>query len=210
MRARGAGRPTPADLRAAARRTVPDVIAPGLRVLFCGINPGLYSAALGHHFARPGNRFWKALHLSGFTEGLLSACEDATLLSRGLGITNLCVRTTARAEELTATELLVGARTLARKVGRYRPEVVAFLGIGAFRVAFGQPNALLGRQPADLARAIVWVLPNPSGLNAHYGLPELARRFRDAVARSSRLHRLDQRPRGWCLRRLAGDPAGSA
>jgi TDG/mug DNA glycosylase family protein len=170
-------RPTPAELHAAVRRTVPDVIAPGLRVLFCGINPGLYSAATGHHFARPGNRFWKALHLSGFTEALLSPSEDATLTVRRLGITNLCARTTARAEDLRASELLAGARTLARKVARYRPEAVAFLGIGAFRLAFARPHALPGPQADDLAGAAVWVLPNPSGLNAHYGLPELVRRF---------------------------------
>jgi double-stranded uracil-DNA glycosylase len=170
-------RPTPAELRAAVRRTVPDVIAPGLRVLFCGINPGLYSAATGHHFARPGNRFWKALHLSGFTETLLSPFEDATLTVRRLGITNLCARTTARAEDLTASELVAGARTHTRKVARYRPETVAFLGIGAFRLAFARPHARPGPQADDLAGAAVWVLPNPSGLNAHYGLPELVRRF---------------------------------
>jgi TDG/mug DNA glycosylase family protein len=175
-------RPSAEDLRAAVSRTIPDVIAPGLRVLFCGINPGLYSGATGHHFARPGNRFWKALHLSGFTERLLSAAEDASLLERGLGVTNLCRRTTRRAEELTTRELAHGARELLRKVERYQPATLAFLGIGAFRLGFERRDARLGRQPDDLAGAQVWVLPNPSGLNAHYGLPELTRRFRQLRA----------------------------
>lgn len=173
-----AGRPTPAELRAAAGRRIPDVIGPGLRVLFCGINPGLYSGAVGHHFARPGNRFWKALHGSGFTERILSPFEDAALVARGLGITNLCRRTTARAEELTPAELRAGARALASKVRRHRPRALAVLGIGAYRSAFSRPRAVLGAQPERLESACVWVLPNPSGLNAHYGLAALGGRFR--------------------------------
>jgi double-stranded uracil-DNA glycosylase len=164
---------------------VRDVAAPGLRVLFCGINPGLYSAAVGHHFARPGNRFWKALHAGGFTGRVLAPSEGAVLLASGVGITNICARATARAEELTADELRAGARALAARVRRHRPRVIAFLGVGAYRAAFARPRARLGRQRETLGGAEVWVLPNPSGLNAHYGLPALARwlaRLRRAAA----------------------------
>jgi double-stranded uracil-DNA glycosylase len=166
------------DLSRARRLRLPDVIAPRLRVLFCGINPGLYSAAVGHNFARPGNRFWKALHLSGFTSRLYAAEEDASLLALGLGITNLVPRTTARADELSAAELARGARTLAAKAERYRPSVVAVLGVGAYRLAFGRLDARVGRQREAIGGRTAWVLPNPSGLNAHYGLAALARHFR--------------------------------
>jgi len=154
------------------------VIAPSLRVLFCGINPGLYSTAVGHHFGRPGNRFWKALHASGFTPRLFSPGEDAALLDFGIGITNLSPRTTASADELTAAELARGGRALVAKARRYRPRVVAILGIGAYRAGFGRPDAVIGRQEAPTAQALTWVLPNPSGLNAHYGLEALTRHFR--------------------------------
>jgi TDG/mug DNA glycosylase family protein len=156
---------------------VPDVIAPGLRVLFCGVNPSLYSAAVGHHFARPGNRFWPALHAAGFTDRLLSPFEDGKLLQRGYGITNIVDRATATADELSGDEIVAGAQRLARKVQRYRPAVISFLGITAYRTAFLRPAATLGPQVEEIARAAVWVLPNPSGLNAHYQLPELARLF---------------------------------
>lgn len=148
-------------------------------MLFCGINPGVYSAAVGHQFARPGNRFWKALHGSGFTDRLVSPFEDQTLVSVGLGITNLCPRTTARAEELDEAELRRGARALAAKVRRYRPVWLAVLGVGAYRIAFGRPRAALGPQSEPLGLARVWVLPNPSGLNAHYPLADLVRQFAD-------------------------------
>jgi TDG/mug DNA glycosylase family protein len=170
-------RPTAIDLERARRKRLSDVIGPGLGVLFCGINPGLYSAAVGHNFARPGNRFWKALHLSGFTSRLFSADEDASLLSLGLGITNLCPRTTARAEELTAAELVRGARGVERKAARYSPAVVAVLGVAAYRLAFGRPGARVGPQEDRLGGSRVWVLPNPSGLNAHYQIADLAREF---------------------------------
>lgn len=173
----GPWRPSRAQLAGAVRRRVPDVIAPGLHVLFCGINPGLYSAAVGHHFARPGNRFWKTLHLAGFTEGLVSPFDDGTLLACGLGITNLCSRTTARAEELDAHELRRGARVLAAKVARFRPRTVAILGVGAYRLGFGRPDAVVGPQAETLGAARLWVLPNPSGLNAHYPIAALAREF---------------------------------
>jgi len=170
--------PTRAQLLAAAGRTVPDVIAPDLRVLFCGINPGLFSAATGHHFARPGNRFWPALRASGFTERLLHPSEERVLLTSGYGITNLVARASATAGELAPEELVAGRRRLATKVRRYRPRIVAVLGVGAYRMAFGRPDAGLGRQPEPLAGAAVWVLPNPSGLNAHHQLPALVRLFR--------------------------------
>jgi double-stranded uracil-DNA glycosylase len=170
-------RPTPQDLAAAYGRRVPDLLAPGLRVLFCGINPSLYSAAVGHHFARPGNRFWPTLHAAGFTSRRLSPAEEKELLAAGYGITNLVARATATADELSADELARGARRLAAKVTRYAPAVVAFLGVTAYRTAFGRPRAGLGRQPDRLGPAAVWVLPNPSGLNAHYQLADLARLF---------------------------------
>jgi double-stranded uracil-DNA glycosylase len=171
------GAPTTAELSAARERTLPDVVAPGLNVLFVGINPGLYSAAIGHHFGRPGNRFWPALARSGFTPRQLSAREDGELLRFGLGITNLVARTTARADELTSRELEQGARTLARKVEQLCPRAVAVLGVTAYRLAFRNPKAGLGPRPEALAGALLWVLPNPSGLNAHHQLPDLVRLF---------------------------------
>jgi TDG/mug DNA glycosylase family protein len=155
------------------------VIAPGLLVLFCGINPGLYSAATGHHFARPGNRFWPALHAARFTDRQLAPAEERELLARGFGITNVVARTTATAAELTAEELAAGGRRLAAKVRRYRPRMLAVLGIGAYRAAFGKPNAALGRQRETIGDTALWVLPNPSGLNAHYRLVELAELLRE-------------------------------
>jgi TDG/mug DNA glycosylase family protein len=171
-------RPTRADLDAAEGRLLRDVIATDLKVLFCGINPGLYSAAVGHHFARPGNRFWPALYAGGFTSRLLRPEEDAQLLEVGCGLTNLVARATAAAEELAPAELVTGRERLARKAARYQPEWVAILGIGAYRVAFGRPKAILGRQAEFVAGAEVWILPNPSGLNASYQPPDLGRAFR--------------------------------
>lgn len=171
-------RPTKAELAAAAGKRIPDVIAPGLRVLFCGINPGLYSGAVGHHFARPGNRFWKVLHRAGFTDHELSPFDDQKLLAVGLGITNLVSRTTAAAAELDPTELRRGASRLARKVERYEPGFVAFAGMGAYRAAFRRPDATVGRQPEALSGAVIWLLPNPSGAQAAYQLDDLVREFR--------------------------------
>jgi double-stranded uracil-DNA glycosylase len=159
-------RPTKDEIAAAVGSTVPDVIAPGLAVLFCGINPGLYSGATGHHFARPGNRFWPTLQAAGFTERLVRPWEERRLLEYGLGITNLVARATATAAELGPDELRAGRATLERKVRRYRPRAVAVLGVGAYRSAFRRPKAEIGRQPESLGRALLWVLPNPSGLNA--------------------------------------------
>ncbi len=170
-------KPTRADLLAAKNKTIRDVIAPDLRVLFCGINPGLYSGATGHHFARPGNRFWPTLYQAGFTQRLLTPAEERELLVSGYGITNLVARATATADELSAEELRAGRRRLESKVKRYQPQVVAVLGIGAYRTAFAQKVVALGPQPERLASSLVWVLPNPSGLNAHYQLADLAAHF---------------------------------
>jgi TDG/mug DNA glycosylase family protein len=171
-------KPTRADLLAAKDKTIRDVIAPGLRVLFCGINPGLYSGATGHHFARPGNRFWPTLYQAGFTPRLLDPSEERELLDLGYGVTNLVSRTTATADELSRDELLAGRKRLETKVKRYEPQVVAVLGIGAYRTAFQEPKAVLGLQARKLGTSLVWVLPNPSGLNAHYQLADLADQFR--------------------------------
>jgi len=177
-------RPTAGDLAAARDGRVPDILGPRLRVLFCGINPSLYSAAVGHHFARPGNRFWPTLHGAGFTDRLLSPAEDGRLPAYGLGCTNLVPRATARAEELDAAELRAGAEALRDLILRVRPAWLAVLGVGAYRSAFRRPGAATGPQPELVAGTAVWLLPNPSGLNAHYQLPDLVAeyaRLRDAA-----------------------------
>jgi double-stranded uracil-DNA glycosylase len=155
-----------------------DVVAPDLDVLFCGINPSLLSAERGHHFARPGNRFWPALHLAGLTPRRLTPEEDQLLPTFGLGVTNVVARPTRAAAELTTAELRDGARALAELVARHRPRVLAVLGVTAWRVAFERPRATLGRQPERIGGAETWVAPNPSGLNAHHQLPDLARLYR--------------------------------
>jgi double-stranded uracil-DNA glycosylase len=172
-------KPTREQLAAAKNKTVRDVIAPDLRVLFCGINPGLYTAAVGHHFARPGNRFWKALHASGFTDRVLSPFDERELLHTGYGITNVVARTTATADELSKEETIAGGKRLLAQVRRYRPRALAVLGVGAYRTAFDQPKAIIGRQPGTIGDTLVWVLPNPSGLNANYQPNDLARLFRE-------------------------------
>ncbi|MGH8166839.1 MAG: G/U mismatch-specific DNA glycosylase [Woeseiaceae bacterium] len=172
-------------MQAAAGRTVPDVIAPGLDVLFCGINPGLYSGATGHHFSRPGNRFWPTLSGAGFTDRLLDPSEEHLLLDAGCGITNFVRRATAAAAELSNAELADGRRDLERKVQRYAPSWLAVLGIGAYRTAFGQRRASIGEQPERLGSSGLWVLPNPSGLNANYQLPELVRLYGELRAVAS-------------------------
>jgi double-stranded uracil-DNA glycosylase len=178
-------KPTRAQILAAQHKTVPDVIAPDLRVLFSGINPGLYTAAVGHHFARPGNRFWKALRDAEFTERLLSPFEERELLNSGYGVTNVVARATATADLLTKQEIILGGRRLQAKVRRYRPKILAILGLGAFRLAFSQPKAVVGRQESKIGDTIIWVLPNPSGLNANYQQPDLARLFRELKAEVS-------------------------
>nr|WP_312886993.1 G/U mismatch-specific DNA glycosylase [Actinocrinis puniceicyclus] len=172
-------RPTAQQLAAAQHETIPDVLATDLRVLFCGINPGLWSAAIGKHFARPGNRFWPALHASGFTPRLLGPYEQEELPRYGLGLTNVVSRASARADELAPEEFREGGRILAAKVAEYRPRWVAILGIGAYRTAFDRKQARVGPQPEPLSGSRVWVLPNPSGLNALWTTPRLADAFRE-------------------------------
>jgi len=172
-------RPSQEELRAAVGRSMPDLIAPGLRVLFCGINPSLYSAVVGYHFARPGNRFWPTLHAAGFTRRLLTPSEQVELLELGCGITNVVDRATATADQVLPEELVEGGRRLVAKARRYRPRFIALLGISAYRAAFHRPEAMLGLQQEMLGGARLWVLPNPSGLNAHYQLKDLARLFRE-------------------------------
>jgi double-stranded uracil-DNA glycosylase len=176
---RAAVRPSPAEIAAARGRTIPDLVAPGLRVLFSGINPSLYSAATGYHFARPGNRFWPALHRSGFTDRQLGPAEQHLLLGLGLGITNVVARATARADELDPAELRAGGAALASLAAGLDVSWLAVLGVTAYRVAFGRPGAVVGLQPERLGPARVWVLPNPSGLNAHKTPIMLAADFRE-------------------------------
>ncbi|MBA2527616.1 MAG: G/U mismatch-specific DNA glycosylase [Pyrinomonadaceae bacterium] len=172
-------KPTREQILAAEGKTVRDVIAPDLLVLFSGINPGLYTAAVGHHFARPGNRFWKALHDAEFTERLLSPFEELELLKSGYGVTNIVSRATAAADLLTKEEIIQGVKRLRTKVRYYRPQILAILGLGAYCLGFSKPKAIVGRQECKIGRTIVWVLPNPSGLNANYQQKDLALLFRE-------------------------------
>ena len=170
-------KPTKEDLRDATNRTTEDLIDDDLKVLFCGINPGIWSGATGFHFAKPGNRFWKALHLGGFTERLLHPSEEHELLENGFGITSFCKRTTARADELTKEEFVEGGKLVVKKIKRFKPRFLAVLGIGAYRTAFDRPKAKLGLQVEKIDATRLWLLPNPSGLNAHYQIDDLAKLF---------------------------------
>jgi len=172
-------KPTREQILTAEGKTVRDVIAPNLRGLFCGINPGLYTAAVGHHFARPGNRFWPTLYAAGFTDRLLSPFEERELLKSGSGITNVVRRATATADLLTQEELVAGGEKLIHKVQRYRPQFLAVVGLGAYRTAFNRTKASVGRQKEKIEDTVLWVLPNPSGLNANYQQKELARLFKE-------------------------------
>lgn len=179
-------KPTREELAAATALTVRDVIAPNLRILFCGINPGLYTAATGHHFARPGNRFWPVLYAAGFTPRLFAPWEERELLPLGYGITNVVPRTTATAAELSEDEIVSGGRALAARVAQFTPRILAVLGVGAYRTAFGDRKAVVGPQEAQLGTTRVWVLPSPSGLNATYqrdALTELFAGLRSATER---------------------------
>jgi len=170
------------DLEAARDKTLPDVIAPDLDVLFCGINPGLYTAAVQQHFGRPGNRFWPTLHRAGFTPRLFHPSEQRDLLQLGYGITNVVARATAAADELTREELIEGGKILTRKVLRFRPRVLAIVGIGAYRTAFARPKAKLGLQDETIGATKIWVLPNPSGLNANYQADALVTLFKELLS----------------------------
>ena len=175
-------KPTKAELADAVHKTVSDLVRPGLRVLFCGINPGLYTAAIGHHFGRPGNRFWPALYGAGFTSRLLYPWEERELLDAGLGITNVVSRTTATAAELNADDYAAGATRLTATVQQYQPKVLAVLGVGAYRSAFARKTAMLGLQVETIGQTNIWVMPNPSGLNANYQLADLVRLFAELRA----------------------------
>jgi len=157
---------------------IPDLVGPDLRVLFCGINPGQRSGELGLHFARPSNRFWKLLHAGGFTDHLFAPSEQAALPALGIGITNLVERVTVAASELARTELRAGGLRLEAKAKDLRPHIVAVLGIGAYRTAFGRPGAGVGEQEERLAASRLWLLPNPSGLQAAYQMPEMTALYR--------------------------------
>ena len=172
-------RPTKEELAAVNGRTVPDVIASDLKVLFCGINPGLYTAFVGHNFARPGNRFWPALHAAGFTPRLYKPEEDQQLLELGYGITNIVDRATANAAELSSVELIEGGISLVEKVIEYQPKVLALLGISAYRIAFGKASASVGLQEQAIGDTKLWVLPNPSGLNAHFPPKKLTKVYQE-------------------------------
>jgi double-stranded uracil-DNA glycosylase len=172
-------KPTREDMLDAVNRTVPDLIASDLKVVFCGINPGLYSGATGRHFAKPGNRFWKVLHLSGFTERLLRPWEEDELLAHGCGVICFCQRTTARADELTRDEIVEGGMQVVKKIEKYRPRILAVLGIGAYKTAFDKKEAKLGLQPERIGDTPIWLLPNPSGLNAHYQLADFVELFNE-------------------------------
>jgi len=172
-------RPTKAELEAAEGKPLRDVIGADLRVLFCGINPGLYTAAIGHHFGRPGNRFWPVIHQAGFTPRLYSPYEDMDLLELGYGVTNVVNKATATADQLTKEELRAGGITLRKKVLKYKPLILAVLGMGAYRTAFEHPKAGIGEQSELIGDTRIWVLPNTSGLNANFQMPDLVRVFRD-------------------------------
>lgn len=173
-------RPSKEEIEAAEGKTVANVITPGLKVLFCGINPGLYTAAVGHHFARPGNRFWPAIYRAGYTPYQFEPYEESKLLQFGYGITNVVARATNAAADLTKEELVEGGRALRETVSEFKPRLLAVLGIGAYRAAFGKPRAHVGLQKLVVSTTNVWVLPNPSGLNAHYQLDDLAALYREA------------------------------
>ena len=168
-------KPTKEELVAAEGTTMPDIIAPNLKVLFCGINPSVYSAVVGHHFARPGNRFWPTLHNAGFTPRVLAPAEDGLLLDYELGVTNVFERATVGEKDVSTQEFIEGGERLCTRVLHFRPQVLAVLGIGAYRKGFGRRKAVMGKQAETIGETAIWVLPNPSGLNAHYQLPDLAR-----------------------------------
>jgi len=172
-------KPTKEQIAAAFGTTLPDIIAPDLDVVFCGINPGLYTAAVQQHFGRPGNRFWPTIHKAGFTPRLFHPSEQRELLKHGCGITNVVARATTAAAELTSAELVEGAIGLEKKIRRYRPRVLAIVAIGAYRTGFNRPRAKTGLQDETIADTRIWILPNPSGLNANYRPSELVELYRE-------------------------------
>jgi double-stranded uracil-DNA glycosylase len=200
-------KPSKAQILAARNKVIPDLIAKNLIVLFAGINPGLYTAAIGRHFGRPGNRFWPALYAGGFTPRLFSPFEGSLLLDLGFGITNIVERATARADELTDDELRAGGLRLQAKVSRWRPTVVAFVGIHPYRVVSGIKDARVGLQKPLFGGSHAWVLPNPSGLNAHYLPAALGQLFGDLRVRAIAEHgRRQNRSKGQRARLVVPDP----
>jgi double-stranded uracil-DNA glycosylase len=179
--------PNRPELLAAAGKRVPDILGPGLRILFCGINPGLYSGATGHSFAHPANRFWSTLHAAGFTPTRLRPDQERSLLELGYGMTKFVQRATATAGELSADEFVAGARQVERKVRRYKPRVLAVLGLGAYRTAFQRPRAVVGLQQERIGTTHIWLLPNPSGLNAHHKPADFVRLFSELRNYADRL-----------------------
>lgn len=191
---------TRAALEAYRDASVPDLVGPGMRLLFVGINPGLWTAATATPFAHPGNRFYPALVAAGilprlpeFARGLDDA-DRAEIVAAGIGISNLVNRATARADELAVTELREGAARLAENVALWHPRVVAIVGVTAYRTAFARPRAVTGRQPEDLAGAELWVVPNPSGLNAHDTVASLARAYAEPARAAGASARTDPSP----------------
>ena len=172
-------KPTKEQIEKARDKTVPDIIAPSLKVLFCGINPGLYTAAVGHHFARPGNRFWPVLYFAGFTPRQLSPFEERELLNWGYGITNIVERASANATDLCRQELENGGRELVSKVLRFSPCILAVLGVGAYKASFNTPLSRPGLQQKRIGSTSIWVLPNTSGINANYQIEELVKMFKE-------------------------------
>lgn len=179
------GKPLDIDLQKAQYKIIPDIVAPYLTVLFCGINPGLYTAAVGYHFGRPGNRFWKTLHAAGFTPRLFHPSEQADLLPLGYGITNLVARASATAAEISDLELIAGGIILEQKVIQLKPRWLAVVGIDSYRIAFQKPRTTVGDQLERIGDTKIWVLPNPSGLNAHYNLPKLVQVFSELYKKAS-------------------------
>jgi TDG/mug DNA glycosylase family protein len=174
--------PTKEELADSYGKVIPDLVAPDLRVLLVGINPSLWSGWSGFHFGRPSNRLWITLHQAGFTDHRLRPEETDALLAAGIGVTNLVAGATARADELTDGDIRAGVPRLTATVERWRPRSVAVLGITAYRTAFRRPKAVIGAQPEELAGAALWVLPNPSGLNAHYQQPALTAEYAKLAA----------------------------
>lgn len=172
-------RPSPAELQAAYGAVIPDLVGPGLRVLLVGINPSLWSGAVGLHFANPSNRLWPVLYASGWTPERLDPSETDHVLAAGIGITNLVARSTARADELSADELVAGMPLVEALARRWKPQWVAFLGLTTYRLATGDKRAGVGALERAVGGRPAWLLPNPSGLNASWQLPRLTAAYAD-------------------------------
>ncbi len=180
-------KPTQEEIIAAKNKTIDDVIDYNLKILFCGINPGLYTAAIGHNFGRSGNRFWPSLFEAGFTPEILSPFDEKKLLNYGLGITNFVARATAKADEIQKEEFIEGGEILKEKIKKYKPKILAVLGIGAYRIAFDKSKAKVGLQEENIGETKIWVLPNPSGLNAGYNFEKIVETLRELKIASEKI-----------------------